>query len=496
MPYPISILGLGGGDLNQLPLGLYRELKDAETIFVRTLDHPVMKQLMDEGMEVQSFDSIYESHDHFSRVYEEIVNHLLTESKKGPILYAVPGHPLVAESTIQKLIQLEKNGDIELNILGGSSFLDPMFTALKVDPIDGFQLLDGTNLRRDEIDIRKHVIIAQVYDSMIASEVKLTLMEKLPDDYEVTVVTAAGSKGESLQMIPLFELDRVTNISNLTAIYVPPVQEEELLFHEFHKLREVIATLRGPNGCPWDKKQTHESLKSYLLEEAYEVLDAIDEGNEDHLAEELGDVLLQVMLHGQIGEDEGYFQVEDIIRHLTEKMVRRHPHVFGDSDANNSDEVIKQWEEIKKQEKGAVQGNVSPSILSGIPKHLPSLLRALKIQKKAAKVGFDWGEEAPMWMKLQEEIAEWLHEIRAGNQNSAANELGDILFAFVNLARFHQIDPEEALRQTNDKFIRRFQYIEKTLAQQGKNLEEQSLEVLDHLWDEAKLYERRERRET
>ncbi|MDQ0257867.1 tetrapyrrole methylase family protein/MazG family protein [Evansella vedderi] len=484
MKRDITVIGLGAGDLEQLPLGIYKMLKGTDKIFTRTEEHPVIHELKGEGVAFIGFDSIYEAHDQFAEVYEDICSKLLLEAEKGHVYYAVPGHPLVAESTVQLLLEKQRKEEINLHIIGGQSFLDPMFTALHIDPIDGFQLLDGTSLQRDAIEIRHHVIIAQVYDSFIASEVKLTLMEKLPDDYEVKVVTAAGSKEESVVIVPLYELDRVASLSNLTAVYVPPVTEERLLYREFAKLRQVIAKLRGPNGCPWDKEQTHESLKKYLVEEAYEVLDAIDDGDEENLAEELGDVLLQVLLHAQIGEDEGMFQIEDVIEALTEKMIRRHPHVFDNAIASDADKVVTQWEAIKKQEKGSE--NEFHSILESIPSALPSLLQAYKIQKKAAKVGFDWNEEAPMWMKLQEEISEWIQEIKEGNEEEAAKELGDILFVIVNLARFHGIDPEEALRQTNRKFIRRFYYIEKSIHGQGKKLEEQSLEDLDALWNEAK----------
>ncbi|SDZ66400.1 tetrapyrrole methylase family protein / MazG family protein [Evansella caseinilytica] len=486
----ITIVGLGAGDLDQLPVGIYRKLKAVEKCFVRTENHPVVAQLKAEGMTYTSFDDIYEAHDQFHDVYEAICHSLLKEAENGPIVYAVPGHPLVAEATVQLLLEHEKNGVVDVHIAGGQSFLDPLFASLKIDPIDGFQLLDGTSLQRDMLQIHQHMIIAQVYDQLVASEVKLTLMEKLPDDYPVKIVTAAGTSGERMEAVPLYELDRAATLNNLTAVYVPPVTDEALLAREFSRLRHVIAELRGPDGCPWDKEQTHPSLKKYLLEEAYEVLEAIDEGDDDHLVEELGDVLLQVMLHAQIGEDDGVFTIEDIIETLTEKMIRRHPHVFGDATAGDAEKVVAQWEEIKREEKGEPGEPADfPSILAGIPSSLPSLAKADKIQRKAAKVGFDWNDEAPMWMKLQEELAEWLQETRQGNAEAAAKELGDVLFVFVNLARFHGIDPEEALRQTNEKFIRRFQYIEKRLYEAGKNAADQSLETLDALWNEAKQVE-------
>jgi len=491
MKKTIHIIGLGAGDLSQLPLGIYRTLtKNREHVFVRTEDHPVIEELKQEGIQFYSFDEIYEENERFEDVYEQIVKRLLHEvSEKDSIIYAVPGHPMVAEATVQEL--LKHSEEMDVMIEGGQSFLDAMFSALKIDPIEGFQLVDGLTMRPEELSLHQHVIIGQVYDQLSASAVKLGLMERLPDEYKVTVVTAAGSEQQSMIQVPLYDLDRVTTLSNLTAVYLPPVSSDELLFRDFSKLREVIKTLRGPNGCPWDRKQTHESLKRYAIEETYELLEAIDEQDDEHLVEELGDVLLQVLLHAQIGEDNGYFNMEDVIGRLTEKMIRRHPHVFADVTANSSEEVVSNWEEIKKQEKSEAGRNENKeiSLLDGIPASMPNLLKALKLQKKAAKVGFDWKEEAPMWMKLQEEISEWLHEIKEGSYDAAVEEFGDVLFAFVNLARFHKIDPEEALRQTNEKFTRRFRYIEQAVNERGDKLQEQTLVKLDELWEEAKKEE-------
>jgi tetrapyrrole methylase family protein/MazG family protein len=393
----------------------------------------------------------------------------------------------VAERTVQILLENGAKAGVEIIIGGGQSFIDALFTSLKIDPIDGFQLLDGTSLRAGQIQIDQHIIISQVYDAFVASNVKLTLMEQLPDDYEVYIVSAAGSQEESIMKVPLYELDRNLSIDNLRSIYVPPVQEEEILWRTFPKLRNIIAVLRGPNGCPWDKEQTHESLKKYLIEETYEVIEAINSEDIDHLIEELGDVLLQVMLHAQIGEDDGYFSIEDVIESLSAKMVRRHPHVFGNAEAANSDEVVKNWQEIKKQEKGEEQADVS--LLAGVSLALPNLLRAYELQKKAAKVGFDWKEIGPALEKVKEELDEFIAELDGTKEGRArANkEFGDLLFAFVNVARFLKINPEEALFATNEKFIRRFQYIEEKVKMSGKAIEAHSLKELDQYWDEAKL---------
>lgn len=484
MGYQLTVLGLGAGDFEQLPIGVYRQLKAADHLFLRTKEHPVVNELVKEGISFQAFDEVYESNERFEDVYQQIVETLLENVKESPITYAVPGHPLVAEKTVKMLLEKAAEGDFEVHIEGGQSFFDAIFTALEIDPVEGFQFLDGTDLHKSDLQVSQHMIIGQVYDSFIASEVKLTLMERLPDDYEVVIVTAAGSREQQIKRVPLYELDHELELSNLTSVYVPPVRDETLLYGEFQSLREVIATLRSPNGCPWDREQTHESLKKYLVEETYEVLDAIDNGDDDLLIEELGDVLLQVMLHAQIGEDDGYFTINDVIRAITEKMIRRHPHVFANVSVTSSEEVVKKWEEIKRTEKP----DQVESILDGIPKELPSLYRAYELQKKAAKVGFDWQEVEPMWAKVKEELAEFQTEVTSENKNKLQKEFGDIIFALVNIARFYKIDPEEGLRATNLKFYNRFRYIEDTAKQKGLDINSMSLEELDAIWEEAKKH--------
>ncbi|MEO2077194.1 MAG: nucleoside triphosphate pyrophosphohydrolase [Bacillus sp. (in: firmicutes)] len=484
MAKKIEVLGLGAGDLEQLPVGVYKKLLRSGHVFLRTKEHPVVQDLEKEGMTYSSFDTVYEKHEQFEEVYEEIVQTLLKKAEQESIVYAVPGHPLVAERTVQLLLDYGPQNNVEISIGGGQSFIDALFASLKIDPIEGFQLLDGTDLHTGQLQLEQHMIISQVYDQFVASNVKLTLMEKLPDVYEVFIVTAAGSTQEIIEKVPLYELDRNVSINNLTSVYVPPVVHEEILYKNFSKLREIIAVLRGPDGCPWDKKQTHESLKKYLIEECYEVIEAIDSGDIDHLIEELGDVLLQVMLHAQIGEDEGYFTVDDVIEGLSAKMIRRHPHVFGNGKAESAEEVVQNWQQIKEQEKGKGPS----SLLEGVSKSQPNLLRAYELQKKAAKVGFDWQEITPALEKVKEELEEFIHELNGTDEGLrlAKKEFGDLLFAFVNVARFLKIHPEEALFETNEKFIRRFQHVERMVEQSGRTFEEHTLEQLDKYWDDAK----------
>ncbi|RRN68265.1 nucleoside triphosphate pyrophosphohydrolase [Peribacillus simplex] len=483
----ITIIGLGAGDLDQLPLGIYKKLTQTEQCFVRTIDHPVIGDLKREGINFTAFDEIYEKHDQFEAVYEEIAEILLQEASSRSVLYAVPGHPMVAEKTVQLLLEKGPSLGIAIKLEGGQSFLDPLFQAVQIDPIEGFQLLDGTDLSPDDLHITQHMIIGQVYDAFSASNVKLTLMEKLPDDYEVYIVTAAGSSQEKVTKCALFELDRQMELSNLTSVYVPPVREEALRYREFSKLRQVIAELRGPGGCPWDKKQTHESLKKYLIEEAYELIDSIDEEDDEGMVGELGDVLLQVMLHSQIGEDEGMFTVDDVIEGITAKMIRRHPHVFGDVEVNGEEDVLMNWQKIKEDEKGS-ETKASISILDGIEKSLPNLIRAEEYQKRAAKVGFDWDEVSEAWKKVIEEVQELEEEILSPNRDveRIKSELGDLFFALVNISRYYDIQAEEAVYKANQKFHQRFTYIEESIQRADKKFEDYTLEELDSYWDEAK----------
>lgn len=253
----------------------------------------------------------------------------------------------------------------------------------------------------------------------------------------------------------------------------------------FRQLMEIMRRLRGPGGCPWDAEQTHESLKRYLLEECYEVFEAIDTGNPELLQEELGDLLLQPVFHAAIAEERGEFSMDDVLRTLCDKLVRRHPHVFGDQVVKSANEQVENWEKIKKAEKGEER----KSALAGIPPHLPALLKAQKITEKAARVGFDWEHVDQVFAKVHEELHEFDEAMAGGDQERMEAELGDLLFAIVNLGRFLALDPEEALRKTISRFTRRFGHVEETLHQRGISLKEATLEEMDRLWEEAKKQE-------
>ena len=256
---------------------------------------------------------------------------------------------------------------------------------------------------------------------------------------------------------------------------------------DFDQLLTIMQKLRGPGGCPWDAEQTHESLTRYLLEETYEVIEAIDDKSPQHLKEELGDLLLQPVFHAAIAEEKGDFTINDVINTLCEKLIRRHPHVFGDLEIKDSQAQIENWERIKKDEKGAER----PSALSGIPNHLPALLRAHKISEKASRVGFDWEHSDQVFAKVMEELHEFEEAWAGGDPQRMEDELGDLLFSIVNLGRFLALDPEEALRKTINRFQKRFSYVEEAMHGQGKQMQNTSLEEMDRLWELAKKEEQR-----
>ena len=259
----------------------------------------------------------------------------------------------------------------------------------------------------------------------------------------------------------------------------------------FTELVEVMARLRAPNGCPWDREQTHATLKPYLIEETYEALEEIDIGDDDELCKELGDVLLQVVFHAQIAAEENRFGIEEVARAIVDKLIRRHPHVFADVEVDGSEQVLQNWEQIKKQERQE-QGEATPSLLDGIPKQLPALMRAQRMQARVSRQGFDWDQiEGPL-DKVEEEFAELRQAWASGETPAIEDEFGDLLFALVNTGRFLNVDPEQSLRQSTDKFERRFRALEEAVRTSGREISALSLQELDAIWDEIKAREKME----
>ncbi len=481
----ITIVGLGPGDGRYLTRQAWQILSSAATIYLRTTRHPTVLDLPD-GANLVSFDDLYDQGETFDQVYDSIVTEILRRAEEArntglEIVYAVPGHPLVGEYTVSAIIAAAKKLDVPVNIVPGMSFVEPTLEALEVDALDGLQLFDAIQIAQynhPPLSGDIPLLLAQVYSQLLASELKLALMVIYPDEHEVVLVHGAGTSDQAIERIPLFAIDRSAQLSHLTSLFIPPLPSASGLT----ALAETVAFLRGPSGCPWDQEQTRQSLRDGFLEEASEVLAAIDQDDGEALCEELGDMLYHLVMQVQIASELNEFKLSDVIAGIENKLKRRHPHVWGDWQVEDSAEVVRNWEWLKEQEKANV--TELPSILDNIPYSLPALARARKIQEKVKRVGFDWPAIDGVITKVEEEIVE-LQAARDAQSQQA--ELGDALFAIVNWGRWLGLDAEISLREANQRFAKRFRNMEQLAAQKGLELMDLDLEALDALWEASKV---------
>jgi tetrapyrrole methylase family protein/MazG family protein len=420
--------------------------------FLRTARHPG-------APEAPSFDALYDAAESLDEVYEGIVAALAAAAAEhGEVLYLVPGSPSVAERTVELL---SGGGRVEVEILPALSFLDLVYARVGATG----RLVDGHRFAVEAAGETGPMVVAQCDSRLVLALVKLAV-----DDGPVaTVLQRLGLPDEAVFEVPWAELDRAFEPDHLTSLFVPGLASP--VGAELVRFAELVRTLR--ERCPWDREQTHRTLTRHLLEETYETLEAIEAGDPEHLCEELGDVLFQVFFHATLGAEAGEFDLADVARGIHDKLVRRHPHVFGAVTADTAGQVVKNWEQIKREEKGR------SSLMDGIPGDLPSLLHAHKVQRKAASVGFDWPTIDPVYDKVLEE----LDEVRA---DPSDDEVGDLLFAVANLARHLGVDPEAALRGATAKFRERFRGVEALAAERGLDLAEADLAVLDELWESVK----------
>ena len=474
----LTIVGLGPGSAGYLSLETKKSLEDAGKVILRTAIHPTVSELGKQQMEFVSCDHFYEEGNTFEEVYNKIVEYVLTEAADKNIVYAVPGSPLVAERTVVLLREACAAKNLPLTILPAMSFLDLAYVKLNLDPITGLRIADAADQKALAEAGRYPLIITQVYSKMVAAELKLNLMEVMDDEDEVFFMRNLGLPDEEFKKVPLFELDRQENIDHLTTVYVPVASQGKM---DMKPLIDVIKTLREPGGCVWDREQTHESIRKGLVEETYELLEAIDNKDIAGMREELGDVLLQVVFHARIAEEDGLFTMQDVINDIVEKLINRHPHVFGTIEVGDSEEVIRNWDKIKAGEK-----TERTSVLDGVSPGLPTLMRAYKLQGKAAKVGFDWPNAEDVLAKINEELQELAEAIEEKNPDHIEWELGDVLFALANYARHLGTEPETALNRANNRFIERFSYIEREVVSSGRAWADFSLVELEKMWQEAK----------
>lgn len=483
----ITIVGLGAGAFGLITLETWEKIQNADVLLFRTAKHPTIDEIKKRGIAVQSFDAVYDKRATFEEVYHEIADVVIARAQSGQsVVYAVPGSPLVAERTVTLIRDMAAQRGIVCEILPGMSFVEVLYVKLGIDPIEGLTIIDSADAASLSGELNTALVITQVYNAQIASELKLSLMEQFDDEMQIALVQNLGLADEKIIWLPLYELDRQKGIDHLTSVFVPKQTCAATQF-DITPLKEVMATLRAPGGCIWDMEQTHRSLRRYMIEEVYEVLEAIEQEDAALLCEELGDLLLQIVFHARIAEESGLFSMQDVIDGITAKLIRRHPHVFGDVSVCDAGEVVLNWEAIKKAEKK----DSRPSALDGVPAALPALLCADKLQQKAAGVGFDWDNIDPVWEKIKEELVELREAVAKKNAVEMENELGDVLFSVVNLARFLKLDSELALNQTSRKFSERFRFVENKVRASGRSWKDFSLPELDSFWNEAKQTARR-----
>ncbi|MGH2633883.1 MAG: nucleoside triphosphate pyrophosphohydrolase, partial [Tepidiformaceae bacterium] len=408
----LHVVGLGPGDAGLLTEETRALLQSGLPVIVRTRHHPTVSQL--ESAAWVDCDDLYSTGASFDEVYGAIVRRVLDAANNRETIYAVPGHPLVAERTVTGILAGAGERGLAVAIYPAVSYADVAATALGVD-FSTVQLCDALDPR---IDAQRPALISQLFDRDSATTLKLRLLEIYPADHRVTVLSALGGAQASQREVPLAELDH-RPLGYLDSLYVPPLAAIEDV-RRFDGLQAVVARLNSPEGgCPWDLEQTHLSLRPHLLEESYEAIEAIDGGDPARLTEELGDVLLQVLMHSAVANRSGEFTFADVAEHLSRKLIHRHPHVFGDAVADSAEQVYQSWEALKQREKPR------ESILEGVPATLPALAASQSIQGRARRVGFDWPNiEGPL-EKLREEIGELA---RAADAAEREDEFGDVLF--------------------------------------------------------------------
>jgi tetrapyrrole methylase family protein / MazG family protein len=487
----VVVVGLGPAGADLLVPAARDALEQHTVRLARTARHPAVQDLADAGIEFEALDDRYEGAVTFDDCYRSIVDAVVdAASEHGAVVYAVPGSPAVAERTVELLRDAANTGAIELRVVPGLSFAELAWGHLGVDPLTtGAHVVDGRALHASAIDRGLPLLVAQCDDALVLSDVKLALLERLDPTTTVTVLQRLGLPEERVEVVALEDLDRVVTPDHLTSVYVsaaPRSTPPPLV--ELARLLALAERLRGPGGCPWDAEQTHHSLTRYLLEESYEVVEAVEDLPADAprgiaaddprygaLVDELGDLLYQVIFHAVLADEAGAFDMSDVARVIHDKLVRRHPHVFADADADTSAAVMANWEQIKKEEKGAA------SIVAGITPGLPSLLYAHKLLRKAASVGLDPGDVDESLLRVDAAVAS-LRSPEGADEDTA---LGELLAASVALARSLGVDAESALRGWSARFRSRFERVEQLAADRAVDLHALAPDDVRALWNEV-----------
>ncbi len=469
----IHIVGLGvkQGDLT---LNALEKLCGGMPVLLRTAVTPAAEYLKQKGIAFASLDRVYEETEDYDEVNEAIVEAVLDAARAGDVVFGVIDGAGLMAASVKAVCAAATAEGVAVSVTPGVGLYE--YAAGEAGGLDNACVIAAIDLENAIVDVRRPLIVCELNDRVTASDCKLKLLDRYPADWEVYL------NGET---IALEDMDRAEAYDHLTALVLPAMRLEQVERYDFYHLMEVVERLRRPDGCPWDREQTHQSMKADLVDEVYEVLDAIDEGDPYKLADELGDLMLHVAMHAAIGAEYAEFTIDDVTWAICNKMITRHPHVFGEISVKDSDEVLVNWEKIKQGEK---QLKTQTEVMRDVPASFPALMRAAKVQKKAKNVGFDWDDAKEALKKVREEANE-VEEVW-DDPEKLFGELGDLLFAVVNVCRMKKCPPELALHGTTEKFIRRFAYVEQRAGEMGRKLNNMTLAEMDALWDECKALER------
>ena len=475
----VVVVGLGPGPADWVTSAAVARLRaPTARVYARTRFHPALEGLLD-GIPYDSFDTLYDDAPTLEAVHAGIVERLLAVG--GEVVLAVPGDGTLGEALLERL----RAATVEIEVVPGVPLAIGALAAAGLPASDGVQSVDASALASGGIELNPcwPAVATGVYNRQVASDLKLALQRVHPPEHRLCLVHHPGLADRHVSELSLSELDRGgIELDHLTHLVVPSVPLG-LPTGSAHGLRAIVARLRAPGiGCPWDLEQTHRTLTPYVIEEAYEVVDAIDDDNPPALAEELGDLLLQVALHAEIADQSNEFDWNDVVRELSAKLIRRHPHVFGEVEVSGAEEVIRNWDVLKARERA----NEPPpsSALEGVPTSLPALKRAAELARRATRSGFDWPTREGTLAKVREELEELLG---ATSLDERREEVGDLLYIIAKLASQEGVDPEEALRAANRKFTGRFQALEGIARERGwSTLADQPLSELEAVWSEAK----------
>lgn len=463
----VRIITMGDGAAASLTLGAIKALSEAPRAILQTGTLPCAKALSEMGIAFDTLDGVYESAEDFDELTSRAAGLIL----EGDCVFAAIG-PLHLSGIVRAVLAGAQERGIAVEIM-----TTPADRALTAAGGGDALILPAQGLELTGVDTSRALLLTELYSPYLAAELSVPLLELYGDGAECFVVT-----GGEVKKVAVGELSRCT-FDHASCVAFPAKGSEDKPRHTVADLERIMKRLRAPGGCPWDAEQTHESLKKYLLEESYEAVSAIDAGNTDALCDELGDVLLQIVFHARIGEERGEFTLTDIATAVCQKMIHRHPHVFGEVSVTDSGEVLKNWDAIKRNEKGMT--TYSDELLD-VPLSMSALMRSQKVQKRAAKAGFDWTDINECAKKVGEEAAELAAAAGKGERRAVEEEMGDLFFALINVARHLDVDAETALAAACDKFIARFCAVEKKCAELGEDMGKLSPERLDGLWRAVK----------